>query len=95
MMRFPPNSLEARLPVLRNEIQKVFLCVQQNNRAHTEKKSLLDVISMNFVHFIDQIVWHCICRNSFAEDENFEKPQVPFDATEHKKGKRIVLLNSI
>ncbi|XP_028381478.1 LOW QUALITY PROTEIN: cadherin-like and PC-esterase domain-containing protein 1 [Phyllostomus discolor] len=23
--------------------------------------------------------------NSFAEDENFEKPQVPFDATEHKK----------
>ncbi|XP_053782498.1 cadherin-like and PC-esterase domain-containing protein 1 isoform X2 [Desmodus rotundus] len=28
---------------------------------------------------------HALEWNSFAEDENFEKPQVPFDATEHKK----------
>lgn len=27
--------------------------------------------------------------NSFSQDENVEKPQVPFDATENKKGKRI------
>ncbi|XP_045703117.1 cadherin-like and PC-esterase domain-containing protein 1 isoform X2 [Phyllostomus hastatus] len=28
---------------------------------------------------------HALEWNSFTEDENFEKPQVPFDATEHKK----------
>ncbi|XP_036912416.1 cadherin-like and PC-esterase domain-containing protein 1 [Sturnira hondurensis] len=28
---------------------------------------------------------HALEWNSFAEDEKFEKPQVPFDATEHKK----------
>lgn len=40
---------------LRNEIQKVFLCVHPNKCAHTggEKNSALGVISMNFVHFID------------------------------------------
>lgn len=33
----------------------MFLCVHQNICAHTGKKknSVLDVISMNFVHFID------------------------------------------
>jgi hypothetical protein len=45
---------------------------------------------MNFIHFTDaELLLHCICRNSFPEDENIEKPQVLFDAIGNKKGKSI------
>lgn len=90
MMRFPSTSLEARLLVLRNEIQKVFLCAHQNNCAHTGKKKKRHV-RCNFHEFCvvhwSRVVWHCTCRNSFAEDESIKKPQGSLDGIEIKKGK--------
>lgn len=70
--------------------ESVSFCSAKERCPHIKKNSVFDVISVIFVHFIDRAVWHCTCRHSFSEDENIEKPQVPFDATEHKKGKRIV-----
>ncbi|XP_054420002.1 cadherin-like and PC-esterase domain-containing protein 1 isoform X2 [Pteronotus mesoamericanus] len=50
----------------------------------TQYSSLLNVFDQ-FQLLNKKAQLHALEWNSFSEDENFEKPQVPFDETEHKK----------
>nr|KAF6319318.1 cadherin like and PC-esterase domain containing 1 [Myotis myotis] len=79
---FPSTS-----PGIQSWMREFYDTANPMGKAHsvlTQHSSLLNVFEqfqlLNKKAQLHPLEWH-----SFSEDENIEKPQVPFDATEHKK----------